>query len=110
MGGGGGGASSSSGMSAAEFSQRMNERDAEWQTQVAQRDQQWEDRVNQEGTAAVSQYQTAQQQAAYQKKLNKPAGKIDSGGTGLPATVLTSAQGLGDDPAPDLSRTSLLGG
>ncbi len=104
MGGGGGGASSG-GMSAAEFQQRMAQRDAEWQAEVAKRDGEWQQRVAGERQNVLNE----QAQAAYQKKLSKPAGKLDSGGTGLPSTVLTSAQGLGDD-APDLARTSLLGG
>lgn len=104
-GGKGGGGGGGGGMSAAEFQSRMAERDAEWQAEVAKRDGQWAERVAGERQNVLNE----QAQAAYQKKRNKPAGKLDSSGTGLPSTVLTSAQGLGDD-APDLSRTSLLGG
>lgn len=106
MGGGGGkgGGGGGGGMSAAEFQQRMAQRDAEWQAEVAKRDTQWQQAVKGERQNVLNE----QAQAAYQKKLNKPAGKLDSSGTGLPSTVLTSAQGLGDDATT--KKVTVLGG
>lgn len=105
--GGGGGGGGSSGISGAEFQRRMSERDAEWQAEVRRRDEQWGQRVAWERQNLLKE----QADAAYRKKLNRPAGKLDSGGAAAPGgTVLTSAQGLGEDQTPDIRRTALLGG